>query len=173
VFQVNVLDADAGKSVDVIEHTPGVHGIAIAGFVGYGFTTNGKKKKASMFDTKSLALIKKIDVRQKPDGILSDKASGRVFTSNHGSHDITAIDADSSKVVGTVAVNCGGSGRVISSDDLVYVNLEDTNEVVASDPKTPEVRCRLPIDGGRPLPVWQWISKTTDYSSRATTGCRW
>jgi DNA-binding beta-propeller fold protein YncE len=102
-----------------------------------------------MFDTKTLALIKKIDVGQKPDGIHFDKASGRVFTNNHGSHDITAIDADSGKVVGTVAVKGDGEGSVSSSEGLVYVNLEDTSEVVAFDPKTLEVKHRFPIDGGK------------------------
>ena len=147
--RVNVLDADTGKSIGVIEDTPGVHGIAIAGALGHGFTSNGKENKVSMFDSKTLALIKKIDVGQKPDGILFDRASGRVFTNNHGSHDITAIDADSGKVVGTVAVKGDGEGSVSSSDGLVYVNLEDTNEVVAFNPKTLEVKHRFPIDGGK------------------------
>jgi DNA-binding beta-propeller fold protein YncE len=102
-----------------------------------------------MFDTKTLALIKKIDVGQKPDGIHFDKATGRVFTNNHGSHDITAIDPDSGTVVGTVAVKGDGEGVVSSSDGLIYVNLEDTSEVVAFDPKTLEVKHRFVIDGGK------------------------
>jgi YVTN family beta-propeller protein len=147
--RVNVLDADTGKAVGVIEDTPGVHGIAIASNVDHGFTTNGKENKVSMFDTKTLALIKKIDVGQKPDGIHFDKATGRVFTNNHGSHDITAIDPDSGTVVGTVAVKGDGEGAVSSSDGLVFVNLEDTSEVVAFDAKTLEVMHRFAIDGGK------------------------
>jgi YVTN family beta-propeller protein len=147
--RVNVLDEDTGKPVGVIEDTPGVHGIAIASNVDHGFTTNGKENKVSMFDTKTLALIKKIDVGQKPDGIHFDKTTGRVFTNNHGSHDITAIDPDSGTVVGTVAVKGDGEGVVSSSDGLVFVNLEDTSEVVAFDAKTFEVKHRFPIDGGK------------------------
>jgi YVTN family beta-propeller protein len=147
--RVNVLDEDTGKPVGVIEDTPGVHGIAIASNVDHGFTTNGKENKVSMFDTKTLALIKKIDVGQKPDGIHFDKTTGRVFTNNHGSHDITAIDPDSGTVVGTVAVKGDGEGAVSSSDGLVFVNLEDTSEVVAFDAKTFEVKHRFPIDGGK------------------------
>src|SRR5215469_13271678 len=63
--EVNVLDADTGKKVGVIADTPGVHGIAIATPAGHGFTTNGKENKVSMFDTKTLSLIRKIDVGQK------------------------------------------------------------------------------------------------------------
>lgn len=145
--RVNVLDEDTGKAIGVIEDTPGVHGIAIAGNVGHGFTTNGKENKVSMFDTKTLALIKKIDVGQKPDGIHFDKSTGRVFTNNHGSHDITAIDSDAGVVVGTVAVKGNGEGIVSGKDGLVFVNLEDTSEVVAFDAKTLEVKSRFPIDG--------------------------
>ncbi len=147
--RVNVLDEDTGKPVGVIEDTPGVHGIAIASNVDHGFTTNGKENKVSMFDTKTLVLIKKIDVGQKPDGIHFDKTTGRVFTNNHGSHDITAIDPDNGTVVGTVAVKGDGEGIVSSSDGLVFVNLEDTSEVVAFDAKTFEVKHRFPIDGGK------------------------
>lgn len=145
--KVEVLDEDSGKPVGVIEDTPGVHGIAIASNVDHGFTTNGKESKVSMFDTKTLALIKKIEVGQKPDGIHFDKATGRVFTNNHGSHDITAIDSDAGVVVGTVAVNGDGEGLVSSSDGLVFVNLEDKSEVVAFDAKSLEVKHRFPIDG--------------------------
>ena len=55
-----------------------------------------------MFDTSNLALIKKIDVGKGPDGIYFDSGSQRVFTNNHHSHDITAIDAATGEVVGTV-----------------------------------------------------------------------
>lgn len=147
--RVNVLDADTGKAIGIIEDTPGVHGIAIASNVDHGFTTNGKENKVSMFDTKTLALIKKIDVGQKPDGIHFDKTTGRVFTNNHGSHDITAIDSDAGIVVGTVPVKGDGEGAVSGNDGMVFVNLEDTSEVVAFDAKTLEVKHRFPIDGGK------------------------
>jgi len=145
---VNVLDADSGKAIGVIQDTPGVHGIAIASNVDRGFTSNGKENKVSMFDAKTLTLIKKIDVGQKPDGIYFDKTTGRVFTNNHGSHDITAIDPDAGVVVGTVAVKGDGEGAVSGNDGLVFVNLEDTSEVVAFDAKTLEVKHRFPIEGG-------------------------
>lgn len=147
--RVNVLDADSGKPVGAIEDTPGVHGIAIAGNVNHGFTTNGKENKVSMFDTNTLALIKKIDVGQKPDSIHFDKSTGRVFIANHGSHDITAIASDGGNLVGTIAVKGDGESMVSSSDGLIFVNLEDTSEVVAIDAKTLEIKHRFAIDGGK------------------------
>src|SRR5215813_13958921 len=70
--QVDVLDADSGKSVGVIPDTPGVHGIAIATGMNRGFTSNGRENKVSIFDAKTLALIEKIDVGKGPDSIFYD-----------------------------------------------------------------------------------------------------
>jgi YVTN family beta-propeller protein len=63
----------------------------------HGFTSNGRENKVSMFDTDTLALIKKIDVGKGPDGIYYDSVTKRVFTNNHGTHNISAIDAKTAK----------------------------------------------------------------------------
>jgi DNA-binding beta-propeller fold protein YncE len=145
--RVNVLNADTGAVVGTIEDTPGVHGIAIAGKLKHGFTSNGKEDKVSMFDTETLKLIKKIDVGGGPDGIYFDSGSQRVFTNNHHSHDITAIDATTGSVVGTVKVEGNGEGAVVGKDGLIYVALEDKNEIAVFDPKTLEVKRHIPLDG--------------------------
>src|SRR6266478_9680430 len=128
--QVEVLDADTGKLVGTIPDTPGVHGVAIAAAFKHGFTSNGRENKVSMFDPETLQLIKKIDVGKGPDGIYYDPGTKRVFTNNHGSHDVTAIDAASGDVVGTVKVDGDGEQAIIGVDGLIYVNSEDTAEVV-------------------------------------------
>ena len=143
--QVVVLDADDGKVVGTIADTPGVHGIAIASSFKHGFTSNGRENKVSMFDPATLKLIKKIDVGKGPDGIYYDPGSKRVFTNNHGSHDITALDAATGDVVGTVKAEGDGEQAVIGADGLIYVNSEDTSEVVVFDPKSLEVKKRFPI----------------------------
>jgi len=143
--QVEVLDADNGKIIGTIADTPGVHGAAIAAAFKHGFTSNGREHKVSMFDTTTLQLIKKIDVGRGPDGIYYDDRTKRVFTNNHGSHDITAIDASSGEVVGTVAAKGDGEQAIIAKDGLIYVNSEDTAEVIAFDPKSLEVKQRFPI----------------------------
>src|SRR5437016_13037536 len=142
--QVEVLDADTGKVLGTIADTPGVHGAAIASAFKHGFTSNGRENKVSMFDPSTLQLIKKIDVGKGPDGIYYDPESKRVFTNNHGSHDITAIDAKTGEVVGTVPAKGDGEQAVIG-DDVIYVNSEDTAEVLVFDPKSLEVKKRFPI----------------------------
>lgn len=145
--RVNVLDADTGAAIGTIEDTPGVHGIAIASPQKHGFTSNGKEDKVTMFDLSTLAVVKKIDVGKGPDGIYFDAASQRVFTNNHHSHDITAINASTGDVVGTVQVEGDGEGAVVGKDGLIYVALENKNEIAVFDPKTLEVKRHLPLDG--------------------------
>src|SRR5882672_10772506 len=166
--QVEVLDADDGKVVGTIADTPGVHGIAIASSFGHGFTSNGRENKVSMFDPATLKLIKKIDVGKGPDGVYYDPGSKRVFTNNHGSHDITALDAATGDVVGTVKAEGDGEQAVIGADGLIYVNSEDTSEVVVFDPKSLEVKKRFPIGVAKTPTGLAYDAKT----KRLFIGCR-
>ena len=165
--EVNVVDADNGKLIGTIGDTPGVHGAAIASEFKHGFTSNGRENKVSMFDTDTLQLIKKIDVGKGPDGIYFDPGTKRVFTNNHGTHDITAIDAKTGEVVGTVKAGGDGESAVVA-DGLVYVNLEDTNEVVVFDPKSLEVKHRFPIGVAKTPTGLAYDAKT----KRLFIGCR-
>jgi DNA-binding beta-propeller fold protein YncE len=166
--QVDVLDADSGKLVGTIPDTPGVHGIAIAAEFKHGFTSNGREDKVSMFDPATLRLIRKIDVGKGPDGIYYDPASKRVFTNNHGSHDVSAIDAKTGEVVGTVKAEGDGEQAVIGADGLIYVNSENTSEVVVFDPKSLQVKKRFPIGVAKTPTGLSYDAK----SNRLFIGCR-
>jgi alkaline phosphatase len=166
--QVNVLDADTGKSIGVIADTPGVHGTAIASAQKHGFTSNGKEGKVSMFDLETLQLIRKIDVGKGPDGIYFDATSHRVFTNNHGSHDVSAIDAVTGELAGTVNLEGDGEQAVVAANGLIYVNSENTSEVVAFDPKTLEVKSRFPL-GDEKTPTGLAYDGRTN---RLFIGCR-
>jgi YVTN family beta-propeller protein len=166
--QVEVVDADNGKLIGSILDTPGVHGIALAPAFKRGFTSNGREDKVSIFDPSTLKLIEKIDVGKGPDGIYFDPGSKRVFTNNHGSHDISAIDASTGKVVGTVQINGDGEQAVIAPDGLIYVNIEDTGEVVVFDPKSLQVKKRFPIGVAKTPTGLAYDPKT----NRLFIGCR-
>lgn len=165
--QVDVVNPDNGQLIGTIGDTPGVHGIALSPEFKHGFTSNGRENKVSMFDLTTLQLINKIDVGRGPDGIYYDPATQRVFTNNHGSHDITAIDAKSGQVVGTINVAGDGESAVIA-DGVVYVNIEDTSEVVAFDPKSLEVKKRFAISVAKTPTGLAYDAKT----KRLFIGCR-
>ncbi|HYV24905.1 MAG TPA: hypothetical protein VE969_06675 [Pyrinomonadaceae bacterium] len=165
--EVNVVDADNGKLIGTITDTPGVHGAAIAAQFKHGFTSNGRENKVSMFDLDSLQTIKKIDVGKGPDGIYYDPGTKRVFTNNHGTHDITAIDAKTGEVVGTVKAEGDGESAVVA-DGVVYLNIEDTSEVIVFDPKSLEVKHRFPIGVAKTPTGLAYDAKT----KRLFIGCR-
>src|ERR1700722_18974315 len=142
---VVVLDLDSGKTVGDIADTPGVHGIALAPELGRGFVSNGREGTVSIFDLKTLATSSKVKVGDNPDAILYDAATKRVFTFSGRSHDSTAIDAASGKVLGTI--NLDGKPEFAASDAKckVFVNIEDKSELTAIDPNTLEVTATWPL----------------------------
>jgi hypothetical protein len=105
---VMVVDGATGKVVGDIPETPRVHGIAFAPKYNHGFTTNAGDSTVTMFDTKTLAVIKKIHAGTDGlDGIMYDDATDRIFSINH-SHpmgSVVAIDANTGDVVGTATLS--------------------------------------------------------------------
>src|SRR4051794_18423890 len=143
---VIVLDLDSGKNVGDIPDTPGVHGVALAPDLGRGFTSNGRENTVTIFDIKTLKPIgEKIKVGENPDAILYDPATKRVFTFNGRSHDSTAIDASDGKVLGTIKLGGKPEFAVSDAKGQVFVNNEDTSELIAIDPNKLEVKSKWPL----------------------------
>ena len=133
---VMVIDTETNKVVGDIPDTPGVHGIALAPELNRGFISNGKANTASIFDMKTLKVIGQVKTGENPDAILYDPAFQRVFTFNGKSKDATVFEAVSGKVLGTIAL--GGKPEFATTDNKgsVFVNNEDTREVIVLDSKT-------------------------------------
>ncbi len=142
--RVMVIDTESGKQVGEIPETTGVHGVALDSEIGRGFTSNGREDTVTVFDLKSLAIEKKIKVGSGPDAILYDPFSKRVFTFNGKGQDktATAIDASKGEVVGKIEL--GGKPEFAATDEkgTVFVNIEDTSELVAFDPQKLTVKSR-------------------------------
>lgn len=126
-----------------IPNTPRVHGVAFAPDA--GFTSNGGDNTVSVFDLSTLQTTKRIAVGTGPDAIVYDPASHDVLTFNGGSKDATVIDAKTQTVVGTIPL--GGKPEFAAPDGSgkVYVNIEDTSQIVAIDTKTLTVATRWPL----------------------------
>lgn len=130
---VMVVDLDTDKLVGDIPDTPGVHGIAVAPELNRGYISNGRANTTTIFDLKTLKVLGQVKTGTNPDAILYDPASKRVFTFNGRSKDATVFDAASLEVLGTIAL--GGKPEFAMADGhgKVYVNIEDTSEVVEID----------------------------------------
>ena len=76
--RVHVLSADTLDIVGVVLKTEGVHGVAISSELGRGFASNGRASTVSIFDLKTLKVIKEVSVGKNPDAIRFDPYSKRV-----------------------------------------------------------------------------------------------
>lgn len=146
---VMVVDLNTDQVVGDIPNTLGVHGVALVPEVGRGFTSNGRDTSVTIFDLKTLAVIATVKVTGvNPDAITYDPFTKRVFTMNHtgpgGS--VTAIDPASGKVIGSVVI--GGTLEAgVGDAGMLYVNVEDSSQVVAVDAGTMAVKGKWALTG--------------------------
>jgi YVTN family beta-propeller protein len=142
--QVEVLDVDSGAILGKIENTQGVHGIAIAPDVGRGFVSDGQSSTVTIFDLKTLKTIAEVPTGKKPDAIIYDPATSRVFAFNGGSNSATVIEAADGKVAGTIDLGGGPEFAAADGKGYVYNNLEDESQVLRINSRTLKVEQRWP-----------------------------
>ena len=142
---VVVFDADSHAVVGDIPDTQGVHGVAIAPDLGRGFTSNGRSNTVTIFDLKTLKAIASVPTGTNPDAVLYEPFTKRVFAFNGRSKDATVIGAADGKVLGTFPV--GGKPEFAAADGKgnVYVNVEDTAELLHIDAAKMAVLHRWPL----------------------------
>jgi YVTN family beta-propeller protein len=143
--QVLVVDTDSLEVVGNIAGLSGVHGVAVAPEFGHGFITNGGSDSVTVFDLKTLAKIAEVKVGKKPDAIVYDPASKRVFAMNGDGDSATAISAADYKVVGTVELGGGPEFTVADGKGNIFVNLEEKNQLVRFDSNALAVKDRWPV----------------------------
>jgi DNA-binding beta-propeller fold protein YncE len=134
--EVVVLDLDSAKIVGRITGQKGVHGVAIVREFGHGFISATDPGSVSMFDLKTLAVLTKERVGDDPNGIVYDPLTKRVFSADRGSKRVTAIDAKTGKIAGTVE-DLGGRTEHLASDEAghVFLNMQDVGKLHKLDAK--------------------------------------
>jgi DNA-binding beta-propeller fold protein YncE len=133
---VQAVDLKTKAPAGTIENTTGVHGIAIADDLNKGYISNGRDTSVTVFDLKTLKFLSRIKVTgMNPDAILYDRFSHHVFTFNGRTSNSTVIDANTDKVVGTIALDGKPEFSQANGKGKVYVNIEDKSEVCIIDSK--------------------------------------
>jgi hypothetical protein len=146
--RVLVVDTDTFKVAGEIADTPGVHGIALAPDLGRGYISAGRANSIVVFDLKTLARLKEIKTTgENPDVILYDAPTHRVFSFNGRGRNVTAVDATTDTVLGTITLDAKPESAVSDGKGHVYVNLEDKSSVAVIDPAHLSVTSVWPIAG--------------------------
>jgi len=141
--QVLVFDLDTLKPAGSITNAR-ARGAAVDPKSHHGFCSSSP---VVMWDTKTLETIKTIDVKGRPDGILFEPATERVYIFSHSQPNATVIDAKDGSVVGTI--DLGGAPEQAASDGAghMYVDLEDENQIAVVDTKTMKVAAHYGLEG--------------------------
>lgn len=137
---IQVVDAATGKVVADITDTPRTHGALIVNATGHGFTTNAGDSTSTMFDLKTLSVIKQIHTGASGlDGFMYDAALNRVLTIDHSRPNGTAvvIDATTGDVVGRITTTgAAPEGGVGNGNGRIFINIEDKNAMDVVDTRT-------------------------------------
>ena len=143
-----VVEGATGKVLGDIPDTPGVHGAALVTKVGHGFTTNGGDQTVTMFDLKTLAVIRKIKVGPGLDGIMYDEPDDKVILTNHSRPigTLTALDPSSGEIVATVELeDTAPEGAAADGKGHIFVNNESKNTIQVIDVKTWKATASWPL----------------------------
>ncbi len=144
---VMVVDAKTLKATGDIPDLQGVHGVAIAQELGKGYITSGGDNMLVIFDLKTLKVLDKVKVGERPDAILYDPSSKRVYTFNARTQDSTVVDATTGKVIGSVPLGGKPETGVADGKGNVYVNIEDKSEIARIDTAKLAVAEHYPMAG--------------------------
>ncbi len=142
--RVTVLNLDTLASEGEITGV-NARGVAVSAKTGHGFASS---KPVTMFDTKTLMVIKKIDVEGGPDDIMYDAFNDRVWVFSHSMPHATIINANDGSIAGTIP-DLGGAPEQAASDGKghIYVDIEDKANVAVVDAKSLMVTGHYDIAG--------------------------
>lgn len=149
--RITVFDLDTIAPVGEIPDTGG-NGVAVDPKAGHGFSSSSP---VTMFDTKTLKVIKKIDVAgprpgggpvARPDGILFDAFNDRVYVFSHPTKDVIAIDSKDGTVVGTIDLGGVPEQAVVDGKGMMWAVMQDAQgSVTAVDVKTMKATAHYPF----------------------------
>lgn len=122
----------------------GGHGVAVDQSYGHAFSSS---KPVAMWDAKTLAPIKMIDVQGRPDGLLDDAFNNRIYILSHEAPNVTVIDAKDGTVLGTLDLGGAPEQAVSDGKGHIYVDLEDKASIAVIDAKAMKVTGHYDLAG--------------------------
>ncbi len=137
---VVVIDMDSLKVVGEIPNCPGMGGVALAPELNRGYTANGGNDTVTVFALDTLKPIATWKATGKrPNQIIFEPATKRVFTFNSAGRNATAFDAQTGAVVGTIELDGRTEFPALDGKGMIYDSLQDKATVVAIDARTLKV----------------------------------
>jgi len=118
------------------------HGGAVDAATGHGFATS---RPVTMFDAKSFAILKKIDVQGNPDGYLNDPFNHRFYILSHAEPNITVLDDKDGAILATIDIGGAPEQAVTDGRGKIYVDIEDKSAIAVIDAATMKMTGRYDL----------------------------
>jgi outer membrane protein assembly factor BamB len=137
--RLTIFDLDTLEPVGVIPGVAG-NGATVCPKTGHGFTSD--HPQPSMFDVKTMKLIKRIEVPAgfQADGIYCDTFNDRVYIGSHPTKSLMVVDAMDGTVLGNVDLGGTPEQTVADGKGTVYQVLQERpGSVAVVDVKTMKV----------------------------------
>lgn len=130
--RVSVVDGRAGRVVGAVAGIPGgTHGTGIVGDL--GITDDGEAGEAVVFDTRTLAVLRRIPAGADADGIAIDPASGHALVADGDPGTVSIVDPRAGRRVASVAV--GETVEYLAvAEGRAFVAGKAKGDVVVIDP---------------------------------------
>src|SRR6266446_1350290 len=141
--RITIFDLDTLKPAGEVPDVNG-HGAVVDPKTNHAFTSS---KPVVMWDSKTLAPIKNIEVQGNPDGIFFDASNQRVYIFSHVAPFATVIDSKDGSVVGTIDLGGAPEQAVSDGKGHLYVDIEDKANVAVVDAKTMAVTAHYDLQG--------------------------
>lgn len=137
---VVVIDVDSLKVVGEVPNCPGMGGVAVAPELNRGYTANGAEDTVTVFALDTLKPLARWKATGKrPNQILYEPFTKRVFTFNSTGRNATAFDAATGEVLGTIPLDGRTEFPVADGKGMIYDSLQDKATVVAIDARALKV----------------------------------
>jgi len=143
---VTVVDVERGREIGKVTGTSGAYDVALVPKVGRGFTSNSATNTVSIFSLRTLrGMSDHPETGARPEAIVYDSSSGRIFTMNANSNNATPIDAADEAAAGSVPLGGIPASAVTDGDGRVFIQLQDRNEIAVLDAHVLRVVRRWPL----------------------------
>src|ERR1039457_7600231 len=129
---IGVFSLDTFAQVGDIPNTSG-HGAVVDDATGHGFATS---RAITMFDAKTFAVIKTIDVQGNPDGYLNDWVNHRFYDLSHAAPNITVINDKDGSILTTIDIAGAPEQGQFDGKNRIYVDIEDKDAIAVIDATT-------------------------------------
>ena len=130
--RLTVFDLDTLESVGTIPNVS-AGGATVDSKSHHGFSTT---KPITMWDARTLKVIKTIEVEGRPDGILTDPYNARVWVLSHQPPHATIIEAKTGTIIKTLDLGGAPEQAVSNGKGTIYVNIADQANIAVVDAKS-------------------------------------